>query len=98
MNALLDPVGRTRGDIKWGLVLHTVAMFSFATIYTAINLDLQSVSSIDNREFPGDGLSFPGPLGYQLFINSKPINIAPDILIFLNGWLADGLLASSGLK
>jgi hypothetical protein len=30
------PVNRTRGGIKWGLVAHTAAMFSFVTIYTAI--------------------------------------------------------------
>lgn len=98
MDALLNPVGRTKGNIQWGLVAHTVVMFSSATIYTAINLDLQSISSIDNREFTGDGGLFPGPLGYQFFINSKPITIVPDILIFLNGWLADGLLACDVLK
>lgn len=94
MNALLNPVGRTKGGIKWGLVAHAVAMFSFATIYTAINLDLESVSSVDDREFTGDGGLFPGPLGYQFFLDSDPIAIAPEVLIFLNGWLADGLLAS----
>ena len=98
LDGLLNPVGRAKGDIKWGLVAHTVAMWSFATIYTAVNLDIQSISSIDNRGFPGDGGLFPGPLGYQLFINSKPITITPDIFIFLNGWLADGLLASSILN
>lgn len=95
MDALLNPVGRTKEGIKWGLVAHTVAMFLSATIYTAINLDLQSTSSIDNREFPGDGVLFPGPLGYQFFINSRPITIVPDTLILLNGWLADGLLVNS---
>ena len=96
VGALLNPVGRTKakGDIKWGLVAHTVAMFSFTTIYTAMNLDIQSVSSVDKREFPDDDASPPGPLGYQFFINSNAITIAPDILIFLNGWLADGLLVS----
>ena len=94
VDALLDPVGRTKGDIKWGLVAHTVAMFSFTTIYTAMNLDIQSVSFIDNRGSPGDDATPPGPLGYQFLINSNAITVAPDILIFLNGWLADGLLVS----
>jgi hypothetical protein len=55
MGALLNPVNRARGGIKWGLVAHTAAMFSFVTIYTAMTLDIQSISYIDNRDFPGDG-------------------------------------------
>jgi hypothetical protein len=98
MGALLNPVGRTKEGIKWGLMAHTVAMFLSATIYTAINLDLQSISSVDNRELPGVGVLFPGPLGYQLYIDSKLITIVPDILVFLDGWLANGLLASSVFK
>ena len=98
MNTLLNPVDPTKGGIKWGVVAHTVAMFTSATVYTALNLDLQSVSSIDNRGFPGDGVLFPGPLGYQFFVNSKPITIVPDFLIFLNGWLADGLWVSPVLN
>ena len=79
-------------DVRWGLVAHTVLMFSFATVYTATNLQVASVSSIDEREFSGNDVAFPGPLGYQLFINSNAITIAPDVLILMNGWLADGLL------
>ena len=97
MTALLNPVGPTKGGIKWGLVAHTVAMFSSATVYTAMNLDLQSISYIDNRDFTGDGVLFPGPLGYQFFINSNAITITADVMFSLNGWLADGLLVSSAL-
>lgn len=92
MGALLNPVNRTRG-IKWALVAHTAAMFSFVTIYTAINLDIQSISYIDNREFPGvDSIPWPGPVGYQTLITSKAISVVPTIVFVLNTWLADGLL------
>jgi hypothetical protein len=92
MGALLNPIDSTRREIKWGLVAYTSAMFSFVTIFTAINLHLQSISYIDNREFSGGKLLPPGPLGYQLSIYSEAINVAPYIMLFLNQWLADGLL------
>ena len=94
MNTLLNPVDPTKRGIKRGLVAHTMVIFTSTTVYTALNLDLQSISSIDNRGFPGDGVLFHGPLGYQFFINSGPITIVPDILIFVNGWLANGLWVS----
>ena len=97
MNALLDPVNRARGGIKWGLVAHTAATFTFATIYIALNLNVQSLSFIDNREFPGTGADDaipPGPVGYQWSIRSKPIGIAPTPMLVLNNWLTDGLLVS----
>ena len=37
MSILLDPVNRARGDIKRLLVTHTVAIFMFLTVFTAIN-------------------------------------------------------------
>lgn len=95
MNALLNPVNRAWGGIKWPLVAHTVAIFSFVTIYTAMNLNLQLISFVDNREFPGGGVLSPGPLGYQFFIYSKAISIVPNLTFLLNNWLADGLLVSS---
>lgn len=98
MSALLNPIDRAKGAIKWGLVAHTVAMFSFVTITTAVNLNFQSISYVDDREFPGDGALFPGPLGYQFFINSESIATVSYIFVFLNGWLADGLLASPVLN
>lgn len=95
MSALLNPVNRMRGGIKWGLVVHAAAMFSFVTIYTAINLNIQSISFIDNREFPGtsaDDAIPPGPVGYQWFIRYKAISIAQAPFAVMNNWLADGLL------
>ena len=95
MHALFDPVNRTRGGIKWGLVAHTVAMFSFATIYAAMSFNIQSISFIDNRNFPGVAREAPpGPFGYQLFISSTAIAIAPTPMILINDWLAVGLLVS----
>lgn len=92
MSALLGPVSRKKGGIKWELVAHTVAMFSFVTVYTAANLDFQSISYIDNRNFPGgDGVP-PGPFGYQIYVYFIPISLIQSIMFALNGWLADGLL------
>ena len=96
MNALLNPADRPRGGIKWPLVVHTVAMFSFVTIYDGLSFDLQSISSIDNREYPGYASAIPpGPIGYQELLSSNVDNVVPNIMFLLNSWLADGLLVSS---
>ena len=80
----------------WGLTIHTVAMFSFATICGAMNLSLMSISYIDNREFPGvDAALAPGPAGYSALIYSQAIKVVPNIMFMLNNWLADGLLVHS---
>lgn len=92
MAALLNPINRTRGGIKWGLVIHTVVMFSFVTVYTATTLDFQSISYIDNRKFPGADGTSAGPLGYQLYSLFEPIGFVQMVMFALNGWLADGLL------
>ena len=98
VGALLDPVNRTRGSIKWGLVAHTVAMFVFVTIYTAAALNIQFISYIDNRDFPGttaDVAIPPGPVGYQWFIHSEAINIVIGFTFVANTWSADGLLVGA---
>ena len=96
MSALLSHANRATGGVNWLLVAHTAAMFSFVTIYTAMNSNLQSISYIDNREFPGiDDQISPGPLGYQLFIYGEAVSVVPNIMFLLNNWLADGLLVSS---
>ena len=95
MGVLFDPANRRMGGSKWGFVVHSVAMFSFATIYIAMSINIQSISFIDNREFPGISDAIPpGPVGYQFFIHSKAIGIAPTPMILINSWLADGLLVS----
>ena len=95
MGALLNPINRKRQGIKWGLVAHTTAMFSFVTINTAISLNIQNFSYVDKRGYPGSEGLPPGPFGYQLIIYSKPISVVPTLMFFLNNWLADGLLVSS---
>ena len=93
MAALLSPANRKKEGIKWGLVSYTVAMFSFATVLTGMQLDIRSISFIDNREFPGvKGVAPPGPLGYQSFIWSGALTLVPNLMFILNNWLADAYL------
>ena len=95
MAALFNPVNRRREGIKWGLVSYTAVMFSFVTIFTAMYLDVQSLSYINNREFPGAGDALPpGPLAYQWSIHHNVLSIVPSTMYVLNNWLADGLLVS----
>ena len=95
MTALLSPAHRGREGIKWGLVFHTVAMFLVVTVGTAMGLDILSVSYVDDREFPGiGGFIPPGPLGYRWVASSMMLGIVPNIMFFLNNWLADGLMVS----
>ena len=95
MRALINPPSRGMTSVRWVVTAHTVAMLSIVTVNTAMSLNIQSISYIDNREFPGaNGVPNPGPLGYQSFIYSKPISIAPYTMFFLNNWLVDGLQVS----
>ena len=92
---MFDPAYPMRAGIRWGLITHAAAMFAFATIFTAINLDIQSISYIDNREFSDDLDGFPpGPFGYQLFISAEAISVVPIVMFYLNTCLANGLLVS----
>jgi len=78
-----------------GLVSYTVVMFSCATISTGVAQHLQSISFIDNREFPGFGGVFPpGPLGYQSIASPMALSIVPNLASLLNYWLADSFLVS----
>ena len=96
MAALLNPVDHRGEPIKWGLVSYTVVMFSVATVQTAVNLQIQSISYIDNREFPGIvGEISPGPIGYQVFMGHEALTTLSNVMFFLNAWLADGFLVSS---
>ena len=97
--ALFDPAHRRGGPIKWGLVSYAVVMFFLVTIGTAMQLDVQSISYIDNRDFPGLGSVIPpGPVGYELrFIQPDAIVVIQNSLFVLSNWLSDGLLVSSSL-
>ena len=79
-------------------MVHTTAMFSLVTTFTAMYLDLQSISYIDNRGFSGNGSLPPGSLGYQHLIYSKAISLIPHAVFMLNNWLADGLLVRSAFN
>jgi len=96
MIALLSPVYRRGEGFKWGLVSYTVVMFSLATTITAMNLDIESMSYVDNRNFPaGTGRGLMGPIGYISSIYLKAVNVVPDVSYVVSGWLADGFLVSS---
>ena len=99
MAALLNPVHRRGEGIKWWFVSYTVAMFSFVTVYTVVNLHIQSESFIDNRQdYKYTGISTvvgSGPLGYQYTIRRTALGLIPNTMFNLNNWLADGLLVSS---
>ena len=93
--AILKPLpGRRRGR-KWGLFAYTTFLFVLGTIYTACNLRVRELSYIDNREFPGKPPSLPpGPIGYTLFSQSKPISMLSNTSFTIANWMADGLLVS----
>ena len=94
--ALLNPIHRRGESIKWGLLFYTVVMFSLATIFTAMNLDIESISYIDNRNFPGvTDVVPPGPDGYIYSIYLNAINVVPNVTFVVSNWLADGFLVSS---
>jgi hypothetical protein len=102
MSALLNPVRPTYKGTKWGLVVHTVAMFSLLMIGATTNRSALSTSFVDDREFPGvDTVGFPpGPLGYYFFTElTREVTSTISTLGFpFNQWLADGLLVSSALN
>jgi len=96
MGALFNPVNPRREGIRWGLVFYTMAMFTFVTVLAGMGLHIESIAYIDNREFPGvEGVLPPGPLGYLNSIRQTPLSIIPNLMFFLNNWLADSLLVRS---
>ena len=88
MAALFNPDHRRGEPIKWGLISYTVAMFSFATVGTATQFGVQTISYIDNSKFR------TGPLGYQQVIYSEAIVVIQRVTFSLSVWLADGFLVS----
>ena len=93
MGVLLSPVNHTRRAIKYALIAHTVAMFSFVTIPVGIDLKTLSICYIDEREFPSDSEYPPGPMGCEALFSARTASSATFYAMFpLNQWLADGLL------
>lgn len=95
MGALLNPVNRTKEKIKWGLVIHTVVLFSLTTIGAAVTFDILSLCYTEGREFPGSHAYPPGPYGYRDIFYSKAINSVPGIAFELGQWLGDRFLVGS---
>ena len=95
MCALLNPTNTINKGTRWALVAHTVALFSFSTIATVIELYYLPIVYINGREFPGNDELPPGPLGYRGIINSQVAATLFYAMFPLNQWLADGLLVSS---
>ena len=94
MATLLNPAHPIRKGIRWALVAHTVALFSFLTIPFGIAFDNLPIEYINNREFPGgDGVP-PGPIGSLSLLAPGATNTVFGAMFPLNQWLADGLLVS----
>ena len=98
MTTLLGPTNRMRGGNKWGLVAHTVALFSVMTAGSAIGLFLLPVGYINGREFPGLGGIASGPLGYLALPKFVMVSGISDAAIQVNQWLVDGFLVSPMLN
>ena len=88
MEALFSPNRRNQRGVKWPLVAHTVAMFSFVTVSVVTGLYVAFLVFIENREFP----SASGFFGYNDLLTPTPIGVVSNTPFFLNGLLADGLL------
>jgi len=94
--ALVSPLNRKGEKVKWGLVGYSTVMFGLVTTFTAMNVRLQQLSYIDNREFPGiPNVLPPGPIGWGLFMYSNALVIVPNACFIIANWMADGLLVSS---
>ena len=97
--ALMSPVHRKGKTVKWGLVGYSTVMFLLVTTFTAMNVRLQQLSYIDNRDFPGIPNSLPpGPIGWGLSMYSKPLVIVPNACFVIANWLADGLLVGTSAR
>ena len=92
MSVLLNPVNPMKRGINWALIAHTVAMLTFLTIPVGIDLSTLFILYINNRDFPGRGEYPPGPLGYDVVLNSNATSTVLFVMPSLNQWLADGLL------
>ena len=95
MNALLGLADTIRGGLRWALVAYTVALFSFLTMPILIDMCYLSLEYINNRGFAGCDEYFPGPLGYDELLNTKPTATFYDFTFPMNQWLADGLLVGT---
>ena len=98
MATLLSPADRSRKAIRWTLVAHTIALFSFLTIPFGIGFYRLSIDYTNNREFLGNNNFSPGPVGYEGLLGLKASATFSNAMFPLNQWLADGLLVSPVLS
>ena len=54
MDVLLGPANTIGRGIRWALVVHTMALFSFMTVPIWIDLDYLPIEYVNNWEFPGN--------------------------------------------
>ena len=87
----------TEGN-KWGLIAHTVALFSVATVCNAIGLFLLPVAYTNGREFPGVDDLPSGPFGYLMLPKLVVVETISNSAIQVNQWLVDGLMVSPMLN
>ena len=69
-------------------------MFLAATISLATGLNVEFLSYITGREFPGVGGLPSGPLGDQFLPQFILTETVSNVTSQINQWLADGLLVS----
>ena len=98
MTALLGPTNRMREGNRWGLVAHTVALFSVATISFSINLSSFLVVYMDSRKLPRTDDWPLKPPGYLMIPNFIVVATISHSVIQMNQWLIDGLMVSPMLN
>ena len=89
MWALLNPVNRTVKGVEWGLLAHTVILFSTATVLMLINLIVQFMFHTDFRGSGSSGGFTPSIAGVFFY---SPMAPTTSLLFLFNQWLADGFL------
>ena len=94
MGALLNPVNRMRGGVRWGLAVHTIAMFSTATMKFAMEINLGFIDFTKNQEFFTNEGFIGEPTKYLSTFFSHKIDLPLALAFPLNQWLSDGLLVS----
>ncbi len=68
---------------------YTFLLFSFNTVFVAMNMHNCRLAYIDHNDFPG------GPALFTLSRYSAAIAVVPNAAFILSNWLADGLLVGS---
>lgn len=97
LGATFSSTNRARVGTNWDLLSYCIAMFSFVTMYIAMDLNLHPFftltpeNSLETTKHPR------AAFGYQWPIHSSELFIVPDFVFMLDNWLVDGPLVSSFL-